>query len=75
LISSEVKSTVEKFRRGRPREAFRIMGGLNGVTMAARRKADEVWSGVASVWILKSRAEVNLIIRELEEARDRAFPD
>lgn len=64
-----------KYRRGRPREAFRITSSPNSVTMAARRKADKILSGIASVWYLESRAEVNLIIRELEEARDRAFPE
>jgi len=66
---------MKELRRGRPREAFRIKGYPGGVTVAARRKADEKWGGVTSVWRLESRAEVDLIIRELQRARGRAFPE
>lgn len=68
-------------RRGRPREFFRIKAGERDVTVTGIRTPDrELGRSVAAfvnsnpVWYLGSRAEVNLMIRDLEEARDRTFP-
>jgi len=67
-------------RKGRPREAFRINGYPNTVTIVSIRQPDTKWESKGKAadalqWKLESRAEVNLIIRELEAARDRAFPE
>lgn len=69
-------------RKGRPREFFRIKPSSNKVTVVGIRTPNrERGRSVAAfahpnpVWYLESRAEVNVVIRELEEARDRAFPE
>jgi len=67
-------------RKGRPREVFRINGFPSTVTIVPLKRPDKKWisrgkEGDALQWELKSKAEVNVVIRELEEARDRAFPE
>lgn len=74
LLPEEVGKEMGRPRKGRPRETFCIIGHSNSVTMSTKRKADRIWN-VASVWYLESRAEVNLLIRELEKARDYAFTE
>ncbi len=62
-------------RKGRPREFFIIKARTNDVTVAGIRVPNQT-NGPRKipVWILESRAEIDLIIRDLEEARDRTFP-
>lgn len=64
-------------RRGRPREFFVINADSNKVTVTGTREPNKQLghpSRPIPVWNLESRAEVNRIIRELEEARDSVFP-
>lgn len=64
-------------RRGRPREFFVINADSNEVTVTGTREPNKQLghpSRPIPVWNLESRAEVNRIIGELEEARDRVFP-
>jgi len=62
-------------RRGRPRKFFLVKGELKSITVAGVREPDEMHgSGSIPVWRLGSRAEANLMIKDLEEVRDRVFP-
>lgn len=62
-------------RRGRPREFFVINTASSGVTVSGVRVPNqELGARKIPVWVLESRAEVNLIIKNLEETRDIVFP-
>jgi hypothetical protein len=73
-----LRSAVESIsvgRLGRPREFFVIKPESTRVTIAGVRVPDrELGARKIPVWHLESRAEVNRIIGELEEARDSVFP-
>lgn len=62
-------------RRGRPRQFFLVKGEMRSITVTGVKEPDEMHaSGTVPVWRLGSRAEVNRMIKDLEEARDRVFP-
>lgn len=78
----DATESISVGRRGRPREFFRIKPGERDITVAGIRTPDrERGRSVAAfvhsspVWILKSRAEANRIITDLEKARDIVFPE
>lgn len=61
-----------KYTRGRPREYFRVKATRGEVTICPRRKPDKQY-GKADVYIITSSKDIDFLIRELKEARDRAF--
>lgn len=63
-------------RKGRPREFFVINSRTNDVTVSGIREPNQT-KGIGTrkipIWILESRAEIDRIIKDLEEARDKTF--
>lgn len=63
-------------RKGRQREFFVINSGTKDITISGIREPNQM-KGLGTrkipIWILESRAEIDRIIRDLEEARDRTF--
>jgi len=60
----------------KPRERFTIKSGSGEVTIADKG-APDMWYGteMIPVRILKSRKEIDHLIKQLEQARDQAFQE